>query len=384
MKKIENNTYGLDLSKDWTNSSLKLIQTERPSGSPALNTEVLWYDNKHNIIYCYGGDKSFATPNLDDLDPPPDSIWGFKPNSKGSGAWHQVLGPVSTPFPSDIHRLTTGMSANDGSSAYFFGGVGSLSTSRGLPKDRTPFPGMLIFDFDTLTMTNRSDDGYIPSEHIGNMINIPTYGDDGVLVIFPDDRDSDGSIVGFNNINLYDKKNKKWYSQVASGDIPQPRSNFCAVGIEGDEYPYFEMQVSDPQSKYVLRVDYNRFIHGGAINHIYGPETANSDQVYILSLPSFQRFRASYTPVNSRGGHTCQATNSSQMIMIGGLDPKYSRKSLGDNDSDPLDPWSQGIGVFDMTALKFKDSYQANVGAYKTPDIIKKYHSIEFVHRFDC
>lgn len=117
------------------------------------------------------------------------------------------------------------------------------------------------------------------------------------------------------------------------------------------------------------------------INDVFGSKTANSDQVYILSIPSFRWFQASYTPVNPRGGHTCQATNSGQMIMIGGQNPRYSRHMLGDGDTQnaPPDPWPQGVGVFDMTSLKFQDSYRAKAGAYKTPDTIKTYHSIEFV-----
>lgn len=69
------------------------------------------------------------------------------------------------------------------------------------------------------------------------------------------------------------------------------------------------------------------------------------------------------------------------MIMIGGSDPRYSRDFVEDIDyhNAPSDPWPQGIGVFDMTALKFKDSYQAKAGPYGTPDIIKNYHSVKFV-----
>lgn len=239
LNQTENNTYGLDLSKDWTNATLKMIQTERPSDSPPLDDEVLWYDNKHNTIYCFGGFKSFATKALDDLKAPPDSIWGFKPDGEGSGTWHQVLGPISKPFPSDIHRITYGMSASDGSRAYYLGGFGSWVTSPGMPQSGISPPGLLMFDFETLTITNSSDDGYIPSQTPGAMINIPIYGENGVLAILPkfDERKN----VGFNNITFYDKKNKKRYTQVASGDIPEPRSNFCAVGIEGDEKPYFEM-----------------------------------------------------------------------------------------------------------------------------------------------
>lgn len=217
-----------------------MIQTERSSGSRALNGEVLWYDNIKNTIYCFGGDGSMVTPYLQSLETLPDSLWGFRPNGEGSGAWYEVLGPVSSPFPSDIHRMSSGMSASDGNRAYYLRGYGLSETSLSLPDNRMPYPGLLIFDFHSLTMTNTSDDGYTLSpESLGHMINVPTYGDNGILIILPDERGNPG--VGFNNITLYDKKTNRRYTQVASGDIPQPRSYFCAVGIEGDEYPYFEM-----------------------------------------------------------------------------------------------------------------------------------------------
>lgn len=125
-------------------------------------------------------------------------------------------------------------------------------------------------------------------------------------------------------------------------------------------------------------------MHGGVIDNVFGPQTKNSDQVYVLSLPSFQWFRANYKPISPRTGHTCHATASGQMIMIGGEDPRYLGPDFGVLDNKaPFDPWPQGFGVFDMTALRFKDSYQAKAGAYETPDIIKNYHRIEFVQRFD-
>lgn len=236
LNETENITYGLDLSKDWTNSSLNMIQTERPSDSPALNSDALWYDNKHDTIYCFGGDRSFASSSLRSLAPPPDSIWGFRPNGEGGGTWNQVLGPVSKPFPSGIHRLSSGASVSDGSSAYYLAGFGSGETSPDLSQPRRRYHGLLTFDFDTLTLTNSSDDGFEygkDKDYHQAMINIPIYGYNGVLVVL--------TLGSFNNITLYDKKTKKRYHQMASGDIPQPRSHFCAVGIEGDEKPYFEM-----------------------------------------------------------------------------------------------------------------------------------------------
>ena len=123
-------------------------------------------------------------------------------------------------------------------------------------------------------------------------------------------------------------------------------------------------------------------MHGGVIEGNLGPQSTNSDQVYILSLPSFHWFRADYPSTHSRGGHTCHATNFNQMIMIGGSDPSTCLGFLGDGDAHNSlpDPWTHAIGVFDMTALKFKDSYQAGAPAYETPDIIKKHYSIRYVY----
>lgn len=237
------------MSNDWTNSTLSLVQTTRPSDAVGLMSESLWFDDQNKSIYCFGGVTSFASDRLDSLAPPYESIWGFKPNDEGNANWDQVMGPISTtPFPANVHRKARGMSASDGKRAYYLGGYISKETSPSAESDDPiPSSGLLIFDFNTLTITNSSDGGYvspqIPEEFSiwprGAMINIPTYGDDGILVVLPSGRDSQD--FAFNNVTLYDKKNEKWYSQIASGDIPQPRSDPCVVGVEGDEKVSFEM-----------------------------------------------------------------------------------------------------------------------------------------------
>lgn len=69
------------------------------------------------------------------------------------------------------------------------------------------------------------------------------------------------------------------------------------------------------------------------------------------------------------------------MILIGGVDPRNETFELEDADygDDPKGPWAQGIGVFDMTALKFKDSYQAKAEAYQPSEAIQEYYRIEFI-----
>lgn len=122
-------------------------------------------------------------------------------------------------------------------------------------------------------------------------------------------------------------------------------------------------------------------MYGGVINYQIGPDTVNSDQVYILSIPAFQWFQAAYPPAFSRAKHTCHTTNTNQMIIIGGVDPTNDTiwVAYADNGDEPRDPWAEGIGIFDMTTLKFKDSYESKAKPYEPPEIIKSFYSVKLV-----
>ena len=65
------------------------------------------------------------------------------------------------------------------------------------------------------------------------------------------------------------------------------------------------------------------------------------------------------------------------MIIFGGVDPRNDTSYSGSVDSgtEPVDPWPEAIGIFDMTALKFKHSYEANAKQYNTPALIKRFYN---------
>ena len=109
-----------------------------------------------------------------------------------------------------------------------------------------------------------------------------------------------------------------------------------------------------------------RYMYGGTPNPTPS-DVADVDQIYILSLPSFTWFQAEYPPLAGRIHHTCHAVNN-QLVAIGGLDPMAS----GDYNGT-ADPWPQGLGVFDMNALAWKDSFSAKAPAYTPPDFITQY-----------
>ena len=208
-----------------------LTCTERPVKALALNTEALWFDEKQNSIYCFGGDNSYRVIT------PSESIWAFTPDGKGAGNWKEVLGLTGAkPFPPGILRRSSGCVASDEGNGYYLGGwVDKATSPLGTMKRPELVAGLLTFNFTDLTITNRSDGFYIN----GKIINVPYYGTSGIWIHL-----GNGTwpqLLSFNNITIYDKSKQKWYSQLASGAIPDPRTNFCIVGIRSIESDTFEM-----------------------------------------------------------------------------------------------------------------------------------------------
>ena len=246
-------TAAIDLSKDWTNSSLSFIYTPRPSGSLALNFQVLWWDTSRNIIYCFGGERSSANSYVDSFTTPPDSIWSFTLDNQGGGLWEEVIGPISNKtFPSSILRPAHGISAYDDKTAFYLGGFTSWGTS---PEANLPYgsiensPGLLTFDFNTLTLTNTSKTANPQVRNTwvtpGSVLNVPFFLGDEFLIVFGGGSSAnyDALEAGgpFNNITIYNKDSQTWTWQIATGSVPEPRISFCAVGVWDDTDESFEV-----------------------------------------------------------------------------------------------------------------------------------------------
>lgn len=201
----------------------------------ARSSQALWFDDERNVIYQFGGDN----PLQNRFAPPPsDSIQGFTPDGVGGGHWTEIIGLVGEkPFPSDIHGTSSGMFTSDDKDAYYAGGFISERTSPSVPNGNHQNFGLLRLNFETITLTNSSSFGL--SFFRGGFLNVPVYGSRGVLLAFGGS--SDKGAVGFNIINVFDKKEHKWYPQIAEGEIPRPRDLFCAVGVHGKEHKSFEM-----------------------------------------------------------------------------------------------------------------------------------------------
>jgi hypothetical protein len=75
----------------------------------------------------------------------------------------------------------------------------------------------------------------------GEAVCIPSYGQTGLIAFLGGSAsatrtmwvDNGDLFVPFDNLTFFDPAAKKWYSQQATGTIPDPRDRFCAFGVQG-------------------------------------------------------------------------------------------------------------------------------------------------------
>lgn len=93
------------------------------------------------------------------------------------------------------------------------------------------------------------------------------------------------------------------------------------------------------------------------------------DDAYVLSLPGFVWTKVASSPAGKRQSAACVSVGKRQMLSIGGTGSAWS-------DQDPA---PQGLQLFDMTELKWKDSYDANAAAYERAAAIKTWYTNGYV-----
>lgn len=143
-------------------------------------------------------------------------------------------------------------------------------------------------------------------------------------------------------VSVYDVKSKSWYLQNTTGEIPPQLTQFCSVLASS----------SDGSS-------HNIYIYGG-----YDGLEINSnpsDDVYILSVPSFKWIKAyNGSSTHSRSGHRCVKVYPDQMLALGG------QHVAGSNCLE------DGVVVnFNLNKLEFQDSYDPTKWEdYKVPQLV--------------
>lgn len=111
--------------------------------------------------------------------------------------------------------------------------------------------------------------------------------------------------------------------------------------------------------------------------HLWGARDSSDEagraipfgDVWVLSLPGFVWHQADGARIDPRTHHACVRAGNRQMLSIGGVNTTEA-DGMATKDSSP-----QGLGIFDMTRMEWKESYNADAEPYATSEIIKKWYA---------
>ena len=316
---------------------------------------MIWAGPNNSSFYVWGG--GTCPFMFEGVGAPPNDLWRFDADGRGGGSWTDI------PVPDSVIRPTDPFFASANGVGYVLGGYVSAYSVPALAGDSNveAIPGLTTYDMSSNVWANESTSLLSPTglATAGQLIYVSTFGKSGVLVslggsYFPLPLYDDGSeALPFSEIPIYDIESGNWFKQVASGQVPRWRLNFCAAGVQGNNGTY------------------EIFIHGGDVPGGSGATSniAALDQIYVLSLPSFQWFEADYPPTVARFGHSCHVVGygQRQLLIVGGAP---SINSWIDTEGNIRDQWSWGLGVWDMTEMRWSDRYDAQAEPYVTSNVV--------------
>lgn len=104
-----------------------------------------------------------------------------------------------------------------------------------------------------------------------------------------------------------------------------------------------------------------------------GNEPDNTTQaelstVYILTLPAFHWLAAPVAASTWRSFHTCALIGNRQMVSIGGIHDQENWQTWND-------PWTNSMGIFDLSALTWTDAYDHTAAAYEPSTLVTSYYA---------
>ncbi|KEY72896.1 hypothetical protein S7711_06727 [Stachybotrys chartarum IBT 7711] len=341
-----NDTVAIPLNVSWDVATVEFVNTRKSEPSPA-NKFPLWADEEGNTLYRWGGEIAYNGPMDEDMV----RLWAFVPDGSGGGNWASQPA-ANQDFYNELVGATRGGMTVCGRKGFYLGGYGKRSTDPWFDTTNTyPIPGMLMYDMETRRWSNYSTAPMSPpygSIVYGETVCARNFGPDSLVVALGGFTTSPTSIDArtindFRNVSLWDVEAEQWHWQETTGDIPQGRHRFCAAGAQG------------PNGTYEI------FIYGGT-----HPVDGTLGDVHILSLPGFRWFRAD-VDAQPRLSNTCTMIGNRQMLSYGGL------RAI--DQWNYLDPWAHGMGVFDTTELRWKDSYDADAAEYEPAQMVQDWYN---------
>lgn len=174
------------------------------------------------------------------------------------------------------------------------------------------------------------------------------YGDDGAAAGYWDQR-------LLSEIFVYDISSSTWHQQKATGELPLPRTEFCAGVSAAPDDSSFQIT-----------------IHGGWD----GLNNGTYNDVYVLSIPAFRwiKINDSNNPdwlgshLPGRNRHKCEVWNERQLIVSGGLVTSVTDNitHLNEDRNSKYPPFK----VLDTSTYSWRATFDPNLEDYTVPDSV--------------
>ncbi|CAF3455230.1 unnamed protein product [Fusarium graminearum] len=311
---------------------------------PSVEGGILWEDSINKRLYLYGGE-------FEDGPTEPFNLYSY---DILYDEWHTYGSP-----PNSVKAASygAGVSIPSRGEAYYYGGWLSDKSVQDWQGEKVASSGLIKYTMDSnkwSNVTGPDDTGRAE----GVMVFLPV-GDDGMLVYFGGGQDLHGNGTlepqPMDEILLYDVANARWYTQKTSGDAPNDRRRFCGGATWAQD-----------------RSSYNIYIFGG---RGFPPHETGYDDIYILTIPSFQWIRGPYPGYENGTGTypksmmSCNVIDNTQMLVIGG---SYANATEKECDV----PSIQGVHNMNLGKQNDEDAiwarYQDDLTTYEVPVDIRK------------
>ncbi|KAL8415189.1 hypothetical protein RB594_006140 [Gaeumannomyces avenae] len=349
-------TLSIPLKSSWEISELRMESIEKRL--PPTRWAAVWAEPSGNSFSVWGG-STIATEQISS-----NPVIGTFSANDGKWAEGHTTAANEAAAAGILRSEKMGFARADGT-VFMLGGAATRFTDT-----RVPFgliqatPGLYSLDLATGRWANESAAGEGSFSKTGTWVggrleHVPGFGGRrGVLVALggagrrlePTGFGAQpSSFYGFAEIKIYDIELRRWHTQTATGSVPSERSQFCSVGVPGQDGTY------------------EIFVYGGTPG-AEGEQGQAFDGVYVLSLPGF--FWSQATSGTPRAAHSCAAVGRRQMISVGGL----GRLDESSDHWTTKDPWRHGVGVFDMTELQWRGGYDVNAAEYRSPQVVADWY----------
>ncbi|KAH6689527.1 hypothetical protein F5X68DRAFT_274675 [Plectosphaerella plurivora] len=323
-----NHTLSIDLSQSWATEDVEIRQI--PKSSPSHVLQAQFTDPNSDTFYIWGGYNLNKTESARER---PSDFWKFKADGNGGGSWTNEV-QRSNVFQG-LQRVQAGAHVTTADSGFYFGGAATAPSNEDA---HSPVPGYVRFNLtaNDLDWRNVTDAPYSETGTLygGTATWIPTFGPNGLIMLLG------GQSGGIGN----------------SGRVEYMRMDIV----------YFMDPVTGRWSSQSTSADKtDSFMFGGR-----DEERKGLGDIHILSLPGFvwTKVSADATP---RGAMGCAVVGNRQMLTVGGVDLSLKFWDLWRTK----DSFSQGLGIFDMSKLSWRDAHDVNAAGYESPETIQSWYT---------